>query len=522
MTMDHIQYKKSPQDEPINLGESKEIELEQSTDGLMQTLDQQEQTALMNKVTLRIVPFLSFLYVLSYLDRASLSNVHKSLIVDLHMEEEQYANAVGIFFLGYILLGVPSNIALVLVKARVWLSGIMVAWGTMCVLMMFAKSGGQLMAVRFFLGCAEAGFVPGVFLYLTYWFLPHERARQLAMFISSNAMAGLLGGLISYGVKQHLDGAWNLHWWQFLFFIEGISTVVCTRKTYLNLAKFYKVFGFLTFFILPDSPASAKWLTERERKFLVERYRTNNTESHSISLSLSRQQWFTMLKTTLSDKYLWAFSIADFSNNGIMITITFFLPAIIQKELGATELLSNLLSSLPYGCALVFMMLNAIHSDKKNERPNHILIPCYIGLVFGIALALYMQFSKEGNIYLQMTFICIVVSCVWSVKGPFLAWMTYGLRGNNAIGIGIVNSMANVSGWIGPAIQAAAYEKSHGYVLGFTWLGGLLIVMIVTIYLVLYWEKKTPAGTVPQQKMPETDQGLLHKLLKTTRLQTNQ
>jgi len=143
------------------------------------------------------------------------------------------------------------------VKARVWLSGIMVAWGILCVLMLFSKTGSELMAVRFFLGCAEAGFVPGVFLYLTYWFLPHERARQLAMFISSNAMAGLLGGLLSYGVKQHLDGVWNFRWWQFLFLIEGSLTIV---------------FGFAIFFVLPDSPASAKWLNERERKFLVDRY----------------------------------------------------------------------------------------------------------------------------------------------------------------------------------------------------------------------------------------------------------
>jgi len=503
--MDHIPYKKNI----VQTGSINDVELDLTLHEVDQhddipsdslsplQLTQEEQDRLMNKVTLRIVPFLTFLYVLSYLDRASLSNVHRTILKDLHMEEEEYANAVGIFFFGYILLGVPSNIALVLIKARVWLSGIMVAWGGMCVLMMFAKTGGQLLTIRFFLGCAEAGFVPGVFLYLTYWFLPHERARQLAMFISSNAMAGLLGGLLAYAVEKHLEGALGLHWWQFLFLIEGSATVV---------------FGFSIFFLLPDSPASAKWLNERERNFLVERYRTNNTESHTISLSLSRQQWISMIKTTLSDKYLWIFSVADFCSNGIMITITFFLPVIIQEmvrnvsDKSQASLRSNLLSAIPYGCALVVMMINAIHSDIKKERPKHIIVPCIVALVAGGCLV--VAILQEASLFVQMFLICIIVSCVWGIKGPFLAWMTYGLRGNNAIGIGIVNSIANISGWIGPSVQAAAYEATGKYVLGFTWQGALLIILILSTFLIVHWEKKSPQ---PPSKLttPESDQGRL-------------
>jgi len=389
------------------------------------------------------------------------------------MDEGEYANAVGIFFLGYILCGVPSNIALVLVKARIWLSGIMVAWGALCIGMMFVKTGSELLAVRFFLGCAEAGFVPGVFLYLTYWYLPAERAQQLAMFISSNAMAGLVGGLLAYVVEHWLEGVWGLHWWQFLFLIEGSSTVI---------------FGFGILYVLPDSPASALWLTEQERSFFINRYKANNTESHAISLNLSRSQWISMLKTTLSDKYLWVFSIADFCNNGIMITITFFLPVIIQ-EFGVTQLVSNLLSAIPYACALFIMMANAIHSDMTKERSKHIIIPCAVALLFGLGLTATM--IKDGaSLYLQMFLICAVVSCVWAVKGPFLAWMTYGLRGNSAIGIGIVNSIANISGWIGPTVQVAAYEASGGYVLGFLWQGILLILMIACILLIIFWDNR--------------------------------
>jgi sugar phosphate permease len=509
--MDHIQYQKSPQEEPINFGDEKDAELATSQDDV-QVLSKEEQDNLMHKVTLRIVPFLSFLYVLSYLDRASLSNVHDAIKVDMKMDESQYANAVGVFFLGYILLGVPSNIALVLVKARVWLTGIMVAWGSVCIVMMFAKNAGDLMIIRFFLGCAEAGFVPGVFLYLTYWyaslpspfnhksllsskhdcrFLPLERGRQLALFISSNAMAGLVGGLLSYTVSVHLNGVWGLHWWQFLFLIEGASTVA---------------FGCLIFFVLPDSPASAKWLTEREKKYLLDRYQANNTGSHSISLSLTRQQWISMLKTTVSDKFMWAFAIADFCSNGVMITITFFLPTIINK-MGAGRLTSNLLSSIPYACALVVMMINAIHSDAKKERQYHVVIPCFIGIVFGTALALYMHLSADPALAFQLFLICIVVACVWAIKGPFLAWMTYGLRGNSAIGIGIVNSIANISGWIGPSVQAAAKEN---FSLGFIWLGGLLMVLIISIHIISNWERKQSAGTVvAQQKVVEHDRGRL-------------
>lgn len=485
--MEHIAYKKNFVQKAAKNSDEEEAGVAEGA----APLSQEEQDALMRKVVLRIVPFLTFLYVLSYLDRASLSNVHHALIHDLNMEEDEYANAVGIFFLGYILLGVPSNIALVLVKARIWLSGIMVAWGGVCILAMFAKTGGQLLAIRFFLGCAEAGFVPGVFLYMTYWFLPHERARQLAMFISSNAMAGLLGGLLAYAVQKHLEGVWGLHWWQFLFLIEGGATVV---------------FGFSIFFILPDSPASAKWLTEPERNFLIERYRANNTESHSISLSMSRQQWIAMLKTTLADKYLWVFSVADFCSNGIMITITFFLPVIIQ-EMGASGLRSNLLSAIPYACALVVMMINAIHSDIKKERLYHIIVPCAVALLFGIGLVIAIL--EKSSLFIQMGCICFVVSCVWAIKGPFLAWMTYGLKGNNAIGIGIVNSFANISGWVGPSVQAAAFEATGKYALGFTWQGGLLILMILSVLLIVYWEKKSPKVPDVEKSIPENDEGLL-------------
>jgi len=180
--------------------------------------------------------------------------------------------------------------------------------------------------------------------------------------------------------------------------------------------------------------------------------------------------------------------VADFCSNGIMITITFFLPVII-KEFGVSTLMSNLLSAIPYGCALVIMMANAIHSDRVKERSNHIIIPCAIAIVFGLGLTAAM-IKSTSPIALKMSFICVIVSCVWAIKGPFLAWMTYGLRGNSAIGIGIVNSIANVSGWIGPKIQAVAQENSGGYVLGFAWQGALLVLLIICILIVLYWENK--------------------------------
>lgn len=502
--MEHIAYKQTPlkgsiDEDELNELKSSTVILEGNagkapSDAGYTKLSPEEQKAVVNKVAWRIVPFLSFLYVLSYLDRASLSNVHTSLIHDLGMDEDEYANAVGIFFLGYILLGVPSNIALVLVKARVWLCGIMVTWGSLCIVMMFVKTGSELLAVRFFLGCAEAGFVPGVFLYLTYWFLPQERAQQLALFISSNAMAGLVGGLLAYVVELSLEGVWGFHWWQFLFLIEGASTVI---------------FGFCILRILPDSPASAKWLTEPEKSFLIDRYRANNNESHSISLNLSRSQWFSLLKATLSDKYLWVFSIADFCNNGIMITITFFLPVIIQN-FGVSRLISNLLSAIPYACALFIMMGNAIHSDLKKERSKHIIVPCAIALLFGLGLTASML-KSGASLYLQMFIISVIVSCVWAVKGPFLAWMTYGLRGNTAIGVGIVNSIANVSGWIGPTVQAAAYEASGDYVLGFLWQGVLLVLMIGCILLILYWDNRQGTQAQKLEASVENEKGELLK-----------
>jgi len=210
------------------------------------------------------------------------------------------------------------------------------------------------------------------------------------------------------------------------------------------------------------------------------------------------------------DKYLWIFSVADFCNNGVMITITFFLPVIIQ-EFGATQLNSNLLSAIPYACAFIIMMPNAIHSDIKKERSLHIIIPCVVSLLFGLGLTISML-QGSNAIYLQMFLICVIVSGVWATKGPFLAWMTYGLKGNSAIGIGIVNSIANVSGWIGPVIQAEAYEASGGYVLGFVWQGALLILLILCILVIIYWEKRQ--GTQPKQPEGpiENEQGtLLHE-----------
>jgi len=185
---------------------------------------------------------------------------------------------------------------------------------------------------------------------------------------------------------------------------------------------------------------------------------------------------------------MWVFAVADFCSNSVMINIVFFLPAIIQ-DFGVSALTSNLLSSIPYGTAVVVMMAIAIHSDKVNERWLHVTLPCIVALV-GLG---FLAKSMEANwsVGVKMFFVVICVASVWGFKGPFLAWMTGGLRGSSAVGIAVVNSVANSGGWLGPLVQARTYEETGSYSYGIAYLAGLIVLLIFCVSLLRWWERKS-------------------------------
>jgi len=270
--------------------------------GVMSDHTKPIETEMVKKMTWHILPYLFLLYVLSFLDRANLGNAHEDLLKDTGMTEEEYSWGVSIFFVGYILFEIPSNLLLKLTTAPRWFARIMVTWGILSCCMMFVKDIVGLLITRLLLGIAEAGFLPGVVYYLSSWFTPSERAFRIGIFLSSISAAGFLAGLAAYGILQ-MEGKAGLHGWQWLFLLEGAPTVV---------------FGILTWFVLPATPDSVSWLTLEEKKLAKTRLDSIGQESqHS---HISKQQ----ILGVFMDVRIWLAACLFFTVCTCVYSVSFF------------------------------------------------------------------------------------------------------------------------------------------------------------------------------------------------------
>ena len=375
------------------------------------------------KITLRLIPFLLFCYILSYLDRVNIGFAKLQMLGDLQFSDAVYGLGAGVFFLGYFFFEVPSNIIMHKVGARRWIARIMVSWGILSAAMMFVEGATSFYILRFLLGLAEAGFFPGIIYYLTRWYPADRRGRATSLFLTAVALAGVIGGPLSGWILRDTNGVAGLAGWQWMFLVEGIPSIIV---------------GFFLLRYLDDKVEDAKWLTDAEKReviALLQKEAGTKTHSATGKAFASGRTWL------LSAIYfLFVFSLYG---------ISFWLPTII-KAAGVKDALDiGLLSALPWAAGVIAMVLLARSADRRGERRWHIAIPAVIG---AIGFVISVKFS--ANVPVAMLGMSIATMGIMSVLPIFWSIPTAYLGGAAAAaGIALINSFGNLSGFVGPSLM---------------------------------------------------------------------
>jgi ACS family tartrate transporter-like MFS transporter len=377
------------------------------------------------RVRRRLLPFLCLLYIFNILDRSNVGFARLTMLDDLNMSREVFDLGYGIFYFGYLVFEVPANLLLRRFGARRWIARIMITWGLVSCATLAVTGPWSFYAVRILLGVAEAGFFPGIILYLTYWFPARERARAMALFMTAISFAGVLGNPLSGAVMQYLHGLGGLTGWQWLFLIEGVPSVLL---------------GVVVFYSLPDGPEQAPWLTPAERDWLLERLRQEEQRR--------RRRHGGDLLRALFDGRVWLlicvyFSVAVGSN-----AAGSYFPELLRQRFPEQDKFGiGLLGALPHVCAIAGMTLIGTHSDRTGERRGHVALAAFVAAA-GWALSFF-----SSSPWLGLVGFCLAQMGMMSMLPPFWALPTAFLSGAAAAGgIALINSVANLGGLLGPSI----------------------------------------------------------------------
>ncbi|WMY10751.1 MFS transporter [Paraburkholderia phenoliruptrix] len=374
------------------------------------------------KVSRRLIPFLMLCYLGAYLDRVNVGFAKLQMLNDLRFSETIYGMGAGIFFLGYFLFEVPSNLILHRVGARKWLARIMLTWAVISASFVFVKTPTAFYALRFLLGVAEAGFAPGVILYLTYWFPATRRAKALSIFFMAIPLAGILGGPLSGWIMHSLQGAMNMAGWKWLFLLEALPSLVL---------------GVAILLYLDDGIAKAKWLTESEKNLLA-----RNVASDSAHTTAHMS-----IRSFIGDRRLWLMAAIYFCVVLGQYGLTFWLPTIIRKSGVADPLWVGVFTAIPYLCAIVALPLIGISADRRRERRLHLAIPMLISAA-GFAIL-----PTLGSVPASIVCLSIAAAGILASSSQFWSLPTALLGGMSAAaGIAAVNCFANLAGFFSPAI----------------------------------------------------------------------
>jgi D-galactonate transporter len=374
------------------------------------------------KVSRRIIPFLMLCYLGAYLDRVNVGFAKLQMLNDLRFSETIYGLGAGIFFLGYFIFEVPSNVILHKVGARTWLARIMLTWAVISASFVFVKSPTAFYVLRFLLGAAEAGFAPGVILYLTYWYPSARRAKALSIFFMAIPLAGILGGPLSGWILHSLHGAMALTGWKWLFLLEAVPSLLL---------------GIVILFYLDNGIASAKWLTDAEKRLL-----TRNVERDNAHKSTHGS-----IKAFIGDRRLWLLAAIYFCVVLGQYGLTFWLPTIIRKAGVSDPLWVGLFTAIPYLCAIVALPLVGMSADRLQERRFHLAIPMLVSVAGFATLPLL------GSVSASIAFLSIASAGILVASSQFWSLPTAMLGGvSAAAGIAAVNCFANLAGFFSPAI----------------------------------------------------------------------
>jgi D-galactonate transporter len=432
---------------------SAEIAADQSAD------HQTNLNAVYRKVTLRLIPFLFLAWILAWIDRVNIGFAKLTMLQDLAFSQAVYGLGAGIFFIGYFFFEVPSNLLLTKIGARKTIARIMIGWGVVCALQMFVETPWQFYTLRFLLGAFEAGFYPGVILYLTYWFPTERRARAFGQFMAASAIAGVLGGPIAGTIMTGLGGVGGLAGWQWLFLIEGIPSVIV---------------GVTAFFYLTDRPHEATWLNAVEKDLLEKDMERDHAgagpREHSFLASLR-------------DPRIWLLILVFFCIIAGNSTLTFWGPTIIS-DLGVDDpFWVGMIAALPYIAGAIGMVMNGRHSDKMNEHRYHTGLAALLGAVSLAAVALLGNHPVLAMIALTLATVGTMsaIPVFWQLPARYMTGTAI------AGGIALINSIANLAGFGAPWALGVIRDATGQLSLG---LYGIAAIEGATLFLILIFIKK--------------------------------
>ncbi|MCX8565710.1 MAG: D-galactonate transporter [Glomeribacter sp. 1016415] len=398
------------------------------------------------KVTMRLVPFLVLSYLIAWLDRVNVGFAKLQMSADLGFSEAVYGLGAGLFFISYFLVEIPSNVLLHRLGARLWMARIMISWGIISAAMMFAKTPFTFYVLRLLLGIAEAGFYPGVILYLTYWYPSYRRGKILTIFALGAPLSGLIGAPISGWIMQNFNGVHNLAGWQWLFLLEGIPSIFI---------------GCAAFFILTDRISHAKWLSTQEKDLLTQRIQEDS--AHKLPFSF---------RAALTNGRVWFLTLIYFCLIMGFYTVGFWLPTIIQSTGIKDPLHIGLLTAIPYLAAMIALPLFGYSADKHRERRWHLVVACMMG-GFGLITSVVWSHSPVITICGMTIAAMGVMSSLplfWSLPTSFLGGIAA------AAGIGLINSCGNLGGFVSPYVIGFIKDLTHSMNIGLCVMASMLFI----------------------------------------------
>ena len=416
------------------------------------------------RIACRLLPFLWLLYVIAFLDRVNVAYAALEMSHDLGFSDRVFGLGAGIFFIGYVLLEIPGAVIVERWSARRWIARIMVSWGLITILVAFVHTAAQFYTARFLLGAAEAGFFPGVIVYLTHWFRAEDRSKAIAAFLTAIPLSNIIGSPLAGKILQ-------VHWyglegWRWLFILEGIPAIIL---------------GFVTLFYLTDRPGQARWLPTDESEWITgeltrEKERKTAVRSYSIWQALRHRDVLVLTMTYfLGGTGLYGFTI--------------WFPTILKRASGFSTMTVTLLASLPYIAALLAILINGWHSDRTRERRWHSAVPLFIA-----SSALLLAIKSSPHIWIQLSFFVLFAACVHGYQPSFWALPSTILSESAAAAsIGLINSVGNLGGFVGPMVMGYLAHRTHSFSAGLLY---LVASLFVSGGLMLAVGRQVPVGQV--------------------------
>jgi MFS transporter, ACS family, tartrate transporter len=413
---------------------------------MSRAIERDFETAIVAKLTRRLIPFLFLLYIVAYLDRINVGFAALEMQQQLGFNDAVYGLGAGMFFAGYFFFQVPSNLVLARVGARRWIAVIMMVWGVISASMVFVNAPRSFYGLRFLLGAAEAGFFPGMILYLKNWFPAAARAQAVALFMTAGPLAGVVGGPIS-GVLLGIHSS-HLAGWQWLFLIEGLPAVLM---------------GSTVLVFVSDCPEDAPWLNEEERIWLAE---TLQREKQLAPDANKRE-----VLAAFRNLNIWLLTLVYFGVTTCTYGLSLWLPNLIRSVSGTSNFVVGLLSTIPYIATAIAMVLAAQHSDRTRERRWHLAGSAFVGTL-GLWSAAY-----ASSTWSEIATLSLALLAAYSTMGPF--WATAaGLMSETsaAAGIALINSFGNLGGFFGPSMLGFVRNATGGFRGGLLFTGVMLIL----------------------------------------------